>query len=581
VLKCLAVTLSRREKFDEAVETFRRALKIRPDFLDAWNDLGITLVRQTKHREAINYRPNFAEAYNNMGNALRNLGRFDESVDYFRMAPEQKPTYVDAHNNFGIALSGMGRFDEAVASYTRCLELRPSHVDAHMNRALTWLRKGDYAQGWAEYEWRWKKRSLTNRALIQPQWNGFPLEGRTILLITEQGFGDVLQFVRYAPILKAQGARVVFECPEKLVKLLEGCPGIDVLIPQGAPLPHYDVYAPLLIVPGLTGTALDRFPNEVPYIRPDPALLEKWRGELSGYREFKVAINWQGNPKYAGDFHRSTPLRFFEPLARIPGVRHFSIQKNDGVEQLAQVAGNFEVTELGSRLDVDTGPFRDTAAVMASVDLFITSDTAVAHLAGAPGVPSWMALSSTPDWRWLTCREDNPWYPTMRIFRQETFMEWAPVFDRIAAELRKLVPGTVPTRSVVIEAAPGVLIDKITILEIKAQRIGDVEKLRHVRTELETLRAARDRTILPSDELASLTRELRSVNKSLWTIEDEIRGCERAGDFGLKFAELARSVYKNNDHRAAIKRRINERLRSEIVEEKSYAGCEAAERLAV
>ncbi len=578
VLKCMAITLSRREKFDEAAEMLRKALTIRPDFPDAWNDLGITLARQGKHREAIDaygeairYRPNFAEAYNNMGNAMRNVGRFDESLDCYRKALELKPQYADAHNNLGIAYSEMGRFDDAVASYTRCLELRPNHVDAHMNRALTWLRKGDYAQGWAEYEWRWKKRNLSNRPLIQPQWNGFPLEGRTILLVTEQGFGDVLQFVRYAPLLKAQGAKVLLECPERLIRLLQGCPGIDALIPQGAPLPHYDVYAPLLTVPGLTATAVDRIPAPVPYLRPDPALVEKWRAELSGYREFKVAINWQGNPRYAGDYHRSIPLKFFEPLARIPGVRLFSIQKNDGVEQLKQVADRFEVIELGSRLDGESGPFMDTAAVMSCVDLFITSDTAVAHLAGALGVPVWMGLSTTPDWRWLTAREDNPWYPTMRVFRQQSFMDWDPVFDRIAAELRKLVPGTIPTRSVVIEAAPGELIDKITILEIKSERIADGEKLRNVRAELETLRSARDRTIVPSEDLAALTAELRAVNEALWAVEDDLRECERVGDFGPRFVELARSVYKKNDHRAAIKRRINERLGSRIVEEKSYA----------
>jgi len=558
VLKCLAITLSRKEKYDDAVATFRQALKLRPDFADAWNDLGITLARQTKHheaidayREAIKYRPNFAEALNNLGNALRNVGKFDESTECYRKALEHKPQYADAYNNYGIALSEMGRFDEAVTSYTKCLELRPNHVDAHMNRALTWLRKGDYAQGWAEYEWRWKKRNLTNRPLIMPQWNGFPLEGRTILLITEQGFGDVLQFIRYAPILKAQGARVVFEC-------------------QGAPLPAYDVYAPLLTIPGLTATSLDRIPNGVPYLQPDPQLVAKWRDELAGYREFKVGINWQGNPKYAGDFHRSVPLRFFEPLARVPGVRLFSLQKNDGVDQLAQIAAKFEVTELGSRLDVDTGPFRDTAAVLTCLDLFVTSDTAVAHLAGALGVPVWMPLSTTPDWRWLSRREDNPWYPTMRIFRQETFLDWAPVFDRIATELRRKVPDTIPTPSVVIETAPGELIDKITILEIKAERITDPDKLRNVRTELGTLRAARDRTIVPSEAMASLTAELRSVNEALWSIEDAIRECEHAGDFGSRFIELARSVYKTNDHRAALKRRINERLGSQIVEEKSY-----------
>ncbi len=210
-----------------------------------------------------------------------------------------------------------------------------------------------------------------------------------------------MQFIRYAPVLKSQGARVIFECPEKLIKLVTGCPGVDVLIPQGAPLLAYDVYAPLLTVPGLVGTSLGRIPNQVPYIPTDSNLVDKWRRELSNYPEFKVGINWQGNPKYAGDYHRSVPLKFFEPIARVPGVRLFSLQKNDGVEQLAQIAGKFEVTELGGRLDIDTGPFMDTAAVLTCLDLFITSDTAVAHLAGALGVPVWMPLSTTPDWRWL------------------------------------------------------------------------------------------------------------------------------------------------------------------------------------
>ena len=212
---------------------------------------------------------------------------------------------------------------------------------------------------------------------------------------------------------------------------------------------------------------------------------------------------------------------------------------------------------------------------MTCLDLFITSDTAVAHLAGALGVPVWMAVSTTPDWRWLSKREDNPWYPTMRIFRQHKFMDWTPVFDRIAIELRKLVPTTVPTRSVAIETAPGELIDKITILEIKTERITDPQNVRTARTELETLEAARDRTIVSSDALTALTVELRLVNESLWEIEDGIRDCERAGDFGAKFIELARSVYAKNDQRAALKRKINVLLGSKLIEEKSYAGAPA------
>ena len=206
-----------------------------------------------------------------------------------------------------------------------------------------------------------------------------------------------------------------------------------------------------------------------------------------------------------------------------------------------------------------------------NLDLFITSDTAVAHLAGALGVPVWMPLSTTPDWRWMTHREDNPWYPTMRIFRQVDHMVWAPVFERMAAELRGLVRGRVRTPSVTEAIAPGELLDKITILELKAERIGDQEKLRNVRAELAVLAEARDRSIFDLEGLRELTCELKGINESLWAIEDEIRACEQPGDFGPRFIELARSVYRQNDRRAAVKRRINERLGSRLLEEKSYA----------
>jgi hypothetical protein len=405
-----------------------------------------------------------------------------------------------------------------------------------------------------------------------PQWNGLLLAGRRILLITEQGLGDTFQFVRFCPALKRQGAgAVILECPEKLIKLLSRSPGIDHLIPQGQPLPDYDVYCPLMNVPGLTATSVEAIPADVPYIFPDPELVERWKPELAGTPGLKVGINWQGNPKYAGDRHRSIPLATYEPLSRVPGVRLFSLQKNAGLDQLDALNGTFPVTDLGRRLDETTGPFLDTAAVLVNLDLFITSDTAVAHLAGALGVPVWMPLSTTPDWRWMTHREDNPWYPTMRIFRQTEHMVWGPVFEQMAAELRAMVPMRVRTPSVMVGIAPGELLDKIAILEIKAERIDDPAKLRNIQSELAALTQARDQSIFDREGIAALTAELRSVNEALWSIEDAIRECEQAGDFGPRFIELARSVYQNNDHRAAIKRRINERLGSQIVEEKSYA----------
>jgi len=577
IRKNLGIALTRQNKVDEAVAEFKTALEVHPRFHEAYNDLAIAYSRQGRYpeaidayRQALSIKPDYAEVYNNLGNAMRNTGQFDESIECYRTAIEIRSDYADAHNNLGIAYAEAARFDEAVASYSECIRLHPNHVDAHMNRALTWLRKGDYAQGWAEYEWRWKKRSLTNRPLTEPLWNGFPLKGRRILLITEQGFGDSIQFVRYCPVLKAQGATVILECPERLVKLLSRCPGIDHLVAQGQPLPPYDVYAPLLTIPGLVGTSPESAPAAVPYLHMEPDLVERWRSELAGIEGFKVGINWQGNPEYAGDRHRSIPLKHFEALARIPGVRLISLQKNHGVEQLKEHGDRLGIIDLGAKLDLGDNPFLDTAAAMLNLDLFITSDTAVVHLAGALGVPTWMALSTAADWRWMTGRDDNPWYPKLRLFRQDDFMVWEPVFSRIAEELGRVRPRPRRSGSLSVDSSPGELLDKISILQIKAERIGDPDKLRNVRLELVKLEAARDRSIDPSSELDELARELRAVNESLWRIEDEIRACEREQDFGPRFVELARLVYQVNDRRAAVKRAINGRLGSEIVEEKQY-----------
>ena len=256
-------SLARMEKYDEAVASYREAIRLRPATprrQRPGDRARLTAEPVRRGGRVLSPRPSRPRPLSprrttTWATPCATSAGSTRAFDCYRKAIELKPDYADAHNNLGIAYAELGRFDEAVASYTRCLKLRPNHVDAHMNRALTWLRKGDYAQGWAEYEWRWKKRSLTNRPLIMPQWNGFPLAGRRILLITEQGLGDTLQFVRFCQVLKRQGAgAVILECPERLVKVLSRTPGIDHLVPQGQPLPDYDVYCPLMNVPGLTRT---------------------------------------------------------------------------------------------------------------------------------------------------------------------------------------------------------------------------------------------------------------------------------------------------------------------------------------
>lgn len=301
------------------------------------------------------------------------------------------------------------------------------------------LLRGDFPRGWPEYEWRLSAARYKRRFFARPCWDGSPLTGRTILIHAEQGLGDTLQFVRYARQLKALGGHVILECWRALAGILSRTPGIDQFIEHDAPPPPFDVHAPLLSLPGILGATVETIPFESPYVSPDETLVQHWGSELGRIADFKIGICWQGDANYYGDCLRSIPLAQFAPLASIKGVRLISLQKGPGTKQLAESGKNIAVLDLGERLDEHSGQFEDTAAVMRHLDLVVTSDTAVAHLAGALCVPVWLALEECPDWRWLLDREDCPWYPSMRLFRQKRFGDWGEVFARIARAISELV----------------------------------------------------------------------------------------------------------------------------------------------
>lgn len=562
---------------EDAVASYRRALAARPDHSGACNNLGLTQTELRRWEEAVvllsqavRLRPTMVEAHNNLGMALTDLGRFAEAEECYQEALRLNPAYYEAHANLGSLYKEQGRLDEALASYQMALWLQPDSASAHWNRSLAWLQKGDYENGWREYEWRWRRTGTRERQFPRPRWDGSPLAGRTILLWSEQGLGDTIQFVRYAAALQEQGAKVVLECPGILVTLLSGCRGVNRIVAEGEPLPDFDVHAPLMSLPAILDTNLQTVPAEVPYLAADQERLEKWGKWVGRVSEFKVGIAWQGNPHQLWDHHRSVPLSQFAPLAQVPGARLFSLQKVFGTEQIA--SAGFAVTELNGDWDLPGAAFTDTAAVMTQLDLVVTVDTATAHLAGALGVPTWLALSVVSDWRWLRDREDSPWYPTMRLFRQRQVGEWAPVFERMAGELERLVGKKSRNGLVRVEMAPGELFDKISILEIKSERITDAKKLCHVRDELTRLRRARDADLPGSAVLDRLTTEIKAVNDRLWQIEDDIRICEQSGDWGPRFIELARSVYRSNDERTALKREINDLLGAPFSEQKCYQG---------
>jgi tetratricopeptide (TPR) repeat protein len=423
-----------------AEAAYREAVRRRPDFAEAHLNLGSTLSRQGRtaeaeaaYREATRCRPDFAEAHNSLGGTLHEQGRPAEAEAAFREALRCRPDFAEAHNNLGNALYAQGRWAEAEAAFREALRRRPDHADAHTNLGILLIFQGRFAEGWAEYEWRWRSAGRTQRTFHRPAWDGSPLAGRTILLYTEQGLGDTLHFIRYATVLKRQGATVVLECPAGLWPLLRTCPGVDAWANPDQPPPRFDVHAALLSLPHLCRTTLTNVPAEVPYLTADPALVDQWRERLSGLTGFRIGIAWQGNPRHP-EKQRFMPLRSFAALAAVPGMRLVSLQKGTGREQLA-ADGAPPVFDLGPDADTTAGTFMDTAAVMRNLDLVLSADTAVVHLAGALGVPAWVALPALPNFRWMLEREDSPWYPSLRLFRQPRPGDWATVFGRMAALL--------------------------------------------------------------------------------------------------------------------------------------------------
>jgi tetratricopeptide (TPR) repeat protein len=429
-------------RLEEARACCAEAVRVQPEQPLGHNNLGAILLElgrrdeaEVSLREALRLRPNYAEAHANLGTLFLQRERLDDALACYDQAVRIDPAHAVAHSGRGAVLAQRGELSAALACYEKALQLKPNYAEAHRNRALVWLLQGDFARGWPESEWRWQCRGFAARASAQPCWDGSALAGRTILLQAEQGLGDTIQFARYARLVKERGGKVLLLCHEPLRRLLTGLAGVGQLLVPGERLPPLDVQAGLLSLPTLLGTTPASVPAQVPYLQADPGLVEQWRGKLARGPGLTVGIAWQGNPDYPWDRQRSVPLKEFAPLAGVKGVRLISLQKGPGVEQLA--GSGLAVTDLGPQLDEKAGPFMDTAAVLRCVDLVISSDTAVAHLAGALGVPVWVALPQVPDWRWLLEREDSPWYPTMRLFRQQRAGDWGEVFGRIARALNE------------------------------------------------------------------------------------------------------------------------------------------------
>jgi tetratricopeptide (TPR) repeat protein len=437
----LGNALKQQDRLDEAIAAYRQAITLNPNAPEAHNNLGIALKDVGRldeaiaaFRQAIALKPNFAEAYSNLGIALHDKGRFDDAIAAHNEALRLNPNYAEAHGNLGDALGAGGRIDEAVASLRRAIELKPDFAAAHHYLANMLLLQGDFDRGWPEYEWRLRRSPPRSdrREFVQPRWDGTALNGRTILVHMEGGFGDTLQFVRYAPMVATRGGPVILGCQILLINLLRDLPGLTQILAPGEPLPAFDLHCPMMSLPLMFNTILSTIPWSGPYLHADPKLTERWSQRLPPDPDRpRIGLAWAGRPETKVDHKRSMRLADFAPLSAIKNARFFSLQKGPAAAQTRQPPAGLELIDYTN----DLHDFADTAAMAANLDLILTVDTSVAHLAGALGRRAWVLLPRSPDWRWMLDREDSPWYPTLRLFRQKRFGDWGEVIDRVAKAL--------------------------------------------------------------------------------------------------------------------------------------------------
>jgi tetratricopeptide (TPR) repeat protein len=428
--------------YDFAISKLGQAVTLDPNHYEAYNVCGNALRELKQYEEALTsferaiaLNPGYAEAYNNSGNILNEVERFEEALSRYDKAIALNPDYVEAYYNRGNTLIELGRSDEALASFDKAIALKPDYADGHWGRSFPLLQKGDYYNGFREYEWRKRKeKPLGARSYSKALWTGKEdIAGKSILIHHEQGLGDTIQFSRFIKLLERRGATVLFAPQKQLQKLLSGIGDRCIIVGVDDTSLDFAFHSPLLSLPLALDTTLNTIPNSVPYLKAEPERIKHWASRLGG-AGFKIGICWQGS-KTKADKGRSFSAHEFHALSQIRGVRLISLHKGAGETQLECLPSGMVVETLGADFDSGEQAFLDTAAIMNCCDLVITSDTAIAHLGGALAIPTWVVLKYIPEWRWFLNRDDSPWYPTMRLFRQKQHNDWRSAFEEIGKSL--------------------------------------------------------------------------------------------------------------------------------------------------
>jgi tetratricopeptide (TPR) repeat protein len=431
----LGNALQQQGQLELAMAHYRQALALQPESPGIYYNQGNAHRKLQQHEAAIacyqkslELQPDQPLVLNNLALTYQDQQNYDQAVSYFQRAVTLKPDYVEAHSNLGVALQRVHDLKGAIVHCRKAIKLAPQFADAHYNLASALLTQGNFLEGFAEYEWR-----LTCWNSPQPSWDGSSLDGKTILLRAEQGFGDTIQFIRYLPLVAALEGEIVLEVQPELVRLFQNLPQVRHLVAQGNPLPSFDVHAPLLSLPHLLKTTARTIPASVPYLSLPP---EPFQLPHPAAPRLKVGIAWasgyQSNSEPLRLYKmRSCPLSLFLKLRSVPNVELYSLQVGQDGADLYLQNQESQIHNLSRQLQ----DFADTAAAIAQLDLVISVDTAVAHLAGAMGKPTWVLLAFSPDWRWMLNRSDSPWYPTLRLFRQEQPGDWHGVMAKVVQAL--------------------------------------------------------------------------------------------------------------------------------------------------
>jgi tetratricopeptide (TPR) repeat protein len=446
-----ALVLFEKKRFAEALERFDRAVLFDPKNADTIQNRGLTLQKLDRiddaivdYRLAIKLNPDLAAAYNNLGTAFEAKKQFEAALENFERAAALQLNR-DFLNNQANALLELRQFDELWMCYDRLFALYPDFAKGHFNEGMYRLLVGDFGRGWAKREWRWKcpELKLDDRAYPQPVWYGTePLDGKTILIHNDEGFGDAIQFCRYIPLVKARGARVVIEVERPLLELFASLDGVAACFEKGVSLPQFDFHCSLGRLPVVFDVCFETILSSVPYLAP-PIDAGDWRERLGTDGRPKVGIVWSGNPTHNNDRNRSIPLEAWTPVLGLE-AQFLSLQKFVRAEDAEILKKQSRILDLGGELK----SFADTAALIETLDLVITVDTSVAHLAGALGRPVWILLPFTPDWRWLLDRDDSPWYPTARLFRQTEAREWSSVMECVKSALQQRMTAKLQATSI-------------------------------------------------------------------------------------------------------------------------------------